>query len=418
MTHRSLIGALLALCIALSIGLAGPVVGQAAEGAAPTAAVLVVDADGGEYTTIQSAVDDAAPGDTIRVLPGTYRESVTLTTDVTVSAPRGATMNGSGLTDVDAAFTIEDDAAPVVQGVTIMGYPMGVKAYSTGGNWTVRNTTFRNLWRGIGTVYSTGDWRVEDVTIRNVSSGIDVGNAEGDWTVADVTISNVTEGRGVDAVGTTGDWTVRNTTITDVDFVGVAASYSTGDWRVVNSTLRDTLVGVSAIDASGDWLVRGSTITNASTSGRYDFWQPPLTEGVAIDARGTNGSWTVTRTRFTEIDVAGVHAPDAAPAGDATGNWFENTTDGEVCTGNVDCSDRLETWPPDSAVSPASPTPSATANPPASPTPSPLPLSTEPKGKKTGTSSPGTPTQTPTTAPLSVLVVIVGLLAAALVETR
>jgi parallel beta-helix repeat protein len=43
---------------------------------------LVVDINGGQYKSIQSAIDDARSGDTVEVLPGTYRESLTISKDI------------------------------------------------------------------------------------------------------------------------------------------------------------------------------------------------------------------------------------------------------------------------------------------------------------------------------------------------
>ena len=50
------------------------------------------------YGTIQRAIDDAEPGDTVLVAPGTYRESVTLRTGVTLRGedPRTTVWDGAG----------------------------------------------------------------------------------------------------------------------------------------------------------------------------------------------------------------------------------------------------------------------------------------------------------------------------------
>lgn len=43
---------------------------------------LVVDINGGQYNSIQSAIDDASSGDTVEVLPGTYKESLSISKDI------------------------------------------------------------------------------------------------------------------------------------------------------------------------------------------------------------------------------------------------------------------------------------------------------------------------------------------------
>ncbi|WP_197409807.1 NosD domain-containing protein, partial [Haloferax profundi] len=127
---------------------------------------LVVAADGSEeYTSIQNAVDNASDGGRIVVQPGTYREPVTLEKDVTIVAPDGAVLNGSGISD--DGFEIYRSAAPTISGFTITGWSSGIYVFLGTGNWTVRNTT-----------------------ITNNSHGIYVGGAERNWTVSNSTITN------------------------------------------------------------------------------------------------------------------------------------------------------------------------------------------------------------------------------------
>ena len=314
--------------------------------------VLVVDADGeAAFERIQAAVGAASAGDTVRVRPGTYRESVRLREDVRVVAPRGATLNGSSLAGErgDAGVVIRNDSAPLVSGFRISGFTTGVSAWGTSGEWVLANTTIVGApGGGVVAVGSSGAWVASNVTVRDSGTGVEVVMASGDWVLEDSVVRNVTEAHGVDAGSSTGDWTLSNVTVTDVDFVGVAASHSRGDWRVLASTINGSIVGVAAVEASGNWSVRGSVVRNASTSSQYDFWQPSLAEGVGVDASGTNGSWSVTASRFADVDVAAIAATDAVREGDATWNRFANGTPaaGEACVGHVDCSNALTAWPP------------------------------------------------------------------------
>ena len=68
-----------------------------------TRGVIIVDWNGtGHYSTIQAAVDNASAGDTIRVLPGTYNESVTInkTLDLVGSGTYVTIIEGGGIGDV------------------------------------------------------------------------------------------------------------------------------------------------------------------------------------------------------------------------------------------------------------------------------------------------------------------------------
>ena len=68
-----------------------------------TRGVIIVDWNGtGHYSTIQAAVDNASEGDTIRVLPGTYNESITInkSLDLVGSGVNDTTIEGGGIGDV------------------------------------------------------------------------------------------------------------------------------------------------------------------------------------------------------------------------------------------------------------------------------------------------------------------------------
>lgn len=367
--------------------------------------VLVVDDDGGaDYATVQAAVDAASPGDTVLVRPGTYRERVTVAVDVALVAPRGATLDGSRFDDTPVAIDVHGNATVVVDGFTIRGYAVGVEAeYRSTADWVVRNTTITGAWKGILAVSTAGDWRVRNVTVEDATgNGVDATYATGDWVVRDTVVRNLTEGTGVDATGTTGAWTLYDVTVADVELAGVLAYTATGDWRIADSTIRGTAVGVAALETSGDWAIRGSTIADSAYQG-LDVVQPPLQEGVGLQAEDTSGAWTVHSTRFVGNEEGAVVASGADPAGDARENWWGDAAgpDGDDCTGAVDCGDPLAEWPPESAGT----TPPSEWTPPVAPT--------TPTATATATRRP-----TAATSPLSPAVGLVGVAAAALLVGR
>lgn len=311
--------------------------GDRAAVAAPSSeGTLVVDADAeaGEYATVQAAVGNASAGDRIEVRPGVYRERVDLRKNVTVVAPDGATLNGSGFSRFAAAFSVNGDAAPTAAGFTVTGYEYAaVDALGEAGNWTVRNLTVRDQ-RGdaVDARFATGDWRVANLTVRNIDTyAVYAIETEGSWRVEGLDVRSIPDGA-VAADDATGDWTVRNLTVADAR-VGIDAPRTTGDWTVLNASVAGGKRGVLATDATGAWRVRNLSVTALRTE--------------AVRARNTSGAWVVTGSNLSGTAAAAVDAREAAVRGDATGNWWGDPSGAapDDCVGNVDCTDPLSSPP-------------------------------------------------------------------------
>lgn len=93
-----IVGAMLAVAFAGMLVLDGALDETGVE-----AATLVVDAGGGgQYTSIQAAIDNASSGDTIRVFDGVYNEDITINKTISLFGNGSATteLNGSGNSDV------------------------------------------------------------------------------------------------------------------------------------------------------------------------------------------------------------------------------------------------------------------------------------------------------------------------------
>jgi len=284
---------------------------------------LVVDGDADgddEYATIQAAVDDASDGDTVSVRNGSYA-GVTLDKNLTLVAPNGATIDNSSAEDQFSAILIQGHAEPTVSGFTLTR-SVGVSAFDSKGDWTIRDTTIVGGEFGIGAGRQNA-WTIANVTIINTGRGITAGSADGDWTVRNSTFED--NNRAIFAADASGNWTVResifiNTSheaifafntqgawaVTDVRFeragaMGVDAGESTADWTVQNTTFEDTPDAIVADDAVGDWTVSDSVFTNASD--------------VAIDAFRTEGAWTVKNVTVERVGNTGINAYES------TGDW-------------------------------------------------------------------------------------------------
>lgn len=157
-----------------SLGLVGIIGGTATAGTAAAGGDcdVVVDGDGGaDYETIQKAVDNASPGDTICVKRASspYAESVQITKPLTFvgdpgkeapgrdiagagpDAPRLDGTNVDNFTNV-AGFRLRDPIPDVtIKGFEIRNYGdagnpgHAVKAGAGNDNFTVRDNTFRNF---------------------------------------------------------------------------------------------------------------------------------------------------------------------------------------------------------------------------------------------------------------------------------
>lgn len=119
------------ICIILTL-LLGATVTQAG------AAVFIVDSNGGgNYTSIQTAVDNAQNGDTILVNPGIYKENIKVNKEITIASNLSFSANQTNRTYIIGAvpennvFEVYSDNVSV-DGFYIIGGPSGVEKDEVG----------------------------------------------------------------------------------------------------------------------------------------------------------------------------------------------------------------------------------------------------------------------------------------------
>ncbi|MGY2064799.1 right-handed parallel beta-helix repeat-containing protein [Blastococcus sp. SYSU DS0619] len=114
--------------------------------------------------SIQAAVDAAAPGDTVRIPPGTYRESVTIQQDgISLHGGRGVVIEPSGA-DPTACDTLDGPDTDRVSGICVIGEidPETFEALDRVSGVSVRGITVTGA-TGDGLVgLATEDLRVRD----------------------------------------------------------------------------------------------------------------------------------------------------------------------------------------------------------------------------------------------------------------
>ncbi len=165
-------------------------VGVATAVAPPEPGVLYVDdvddGAGGNFSTIQEAVDYAVSGDTILVYPGTYAENVDVYRELTIQSvsgnPEDTVLNPSGY---DHAFDVS------ANNVTISGlkinFPMatyGKAAVSISSrNNTILNNvisiTYTGSWYNTYGIYLTGSSARDNTILDNIIAGNNYGNGNG-----------------------------------------------------------------------------------------------------------------------------------------------------------------------------------------------------------------------------------------------
>lgn len=300
---RSLISAMTVAALAVLVALVGQAGGPVRAGA------LNVDQGdvgcsltGSPYCTIEAAVEDAQPGDTIHVFPGTYAESVDLSEmsapgDISlVSVDAGGTPTASTVAiESPAGAAIETSAGAFPGAVTIDGFTVSSPDdngifVDAGGPVTIRNVTASDngedgvLIRGNNHPVNVSDSQLNG----NAGDGLNVFSSSALVTVTNVT-ANENDEDGME-LNVGGDVEVSGSTASGnlgIGFGGNGIHVPTSGSVTVTDTTTDSNlndgVGTDVASETGVSGLEGAsevTIVDSSSSGNGD-------DGYELDASGT-----------------------------------------------------------------------------------------------------------------------------------
>ena len=232
---------------------------------------------GNPFNSIQEGINNANQGDTIRVLPGTYIESLTingLSIKLLGSDPSNTTIQGTGanVIDVSGIFSVGSDTVEIA-GLTITGGATnGIRLYSSSLNAIVHNNVI--LGNGYGLYAYSGS----DAVIYNNT----------------ITSNSLT---GVYATGADTVLTAHNNIVVNNDRYGIYAgsySYVTSAYNNVwsNSSGDHDNYGTATLNQSNNTSIDPQFIGNfylAATSGCIDSGRPIAADNDPDGTRNDQG---------------------------------------------------------------------------------------------------------------------------------
>jgi nitrous oxidase accessory protein len=226
------------------------------------AATLTVG-PGQTYTTIQSAINAASPGDTILVQSGTYNEHVVVNKQLTLQGVGSPVVNAGGSGD---AITISADGC-TLEGFVAKGsgaYPgAGIKATSSGN--TISGNTANGNGYGIYLIHSSNSNTISGNTATgNSFTGIYLDSSSNGNTISGNTATGNT--CGIYLYSSSNGNTISGNTATGTH--GGIRLYSSSDNTISGNTATGSDIGIILSSSSNGNTISGNTATG-NTCGIY-----------------------------------------------------------------------------------------------------------------------------------------------------
>jgi len=261
------------------------------------------------FCTIAEAVNSAAPGDTIRIAPGSYLESLVLNQDVTLIGTGGdgaTTLNAFG----GSGVTIDTGVSVTIDGLTIRdGRGWAGGGILVSGDLVLRNstvtenhvdsfypqTTPRSGGGGIATGDSNASVTIRNCAVTNNSAGSAVGNETGgallftadQLTISGTTISGNTSQFTAGIVVVTNTVEISNTTISDnIGSYGGGAGINCASGTGLLSNL--TITNNQTVFGAGGLSTIGVSMRNSIVADNYSFYPEQADIGSAPTSLGYN----------------------------------------------------------------------------------------------------------------------------------
>ncbi len=249
----------------------------------PPSRILYVGGRGpNNYSSIQEAIDNAKDGDTIKVYPGIYNESVIVNKEVKIIGDPAINANGG--------YGIEIVANNVsIENFTIYNFSIGIYAHNIENvsisNCTIynpsqhgagikfeyvtkshiMNTSVNNTWDGITLRYSSYNTMSNCVSHDNGASGIFLFSSANNK-ITNCTSSNNRDGIYIDNAASKNN-IMRYNTFSNNNRYGIIITYSTGNYIYLNNFIDNADNGYST---SGNIFHSPSTISYNYSGNGYE----------------------------------------------------------------------------------------------------------------------------------------------------